>query len=87
MAVSPVEIDRDEAFSLEEVKWVLLEVAKAELDAVEEYSQFLRYTKDEKVRRVLEYIIRDEMEHFVLAVNALMQIDPAFATEVRKVLK
>ncbi|QJF12410.1 hypothetical protein PFV2_gp37 [Pyrobaculum filamentous virus 2] len=87
MAVNPVEIDRDEAFSLDEVKWVLLEVAKAELDAVEEYSQFLRYAKDEKVRRVLEYIIRDEMEHFALAVNVLMQIDPAFATEVRKVLK
>ena len=81
MSLNPLELGKTPRFDI----YVALEVAKAELDAIEEYMQFLEHTQDEQLRKMLEYVIRDEMQHFSMMTKWLLRSVKEFREEFEKV--
>ncbi len=79
---NPVDITRDRKFSAGEVADSLRLAIMAELDAINLYLQLARLIDDERVKKVLEDIAKEEKTHFGEFLTLLKHYDPEQAEQL-----
>jgi rubrerythrin len=78
-AKHPFDILREEKFDSLEVADALRLAIVVELDAISRYLQLAKYVDDERVKKVLEDVAREEKAHFGEFLALLKTYDPGLA--------
>ncbi len=86
-AVNPLSLLRLEKLEAIDDAILVRIAAIAELDAINFYLQIARHASDERVRKLLEDIAREEMEHLGELLELLKRLDPVMAEMVEKGVK
>ena len=83
-AVNPLTLLRLEKLEATDDAVLVRIAAIAELDAINFYLQIARHASDERVKKLLEDIAREEMEHLGELLELLRRIDPATAEMIER---
>lgn len=83
MARNPLDLPKDRMFTFDEMIEAIRMSIIAELDAINLYLQFARACIDEKVRRVLEDIAREEKTHVGELLAILKELDTEQASQLK----
>ena len=62
----------------------LREALIGELQAINQYQQYINETDNEKIKKVLSHIIDDEKEHFAELVKIIQELDPTQKEKFQK---
>ena len=83
LSKNPIDLPVGKKFSKEELAEALRHSIAAELDAINLYLQFARAVEDEKIRRVIEDIAKEEKTHVGEFLALLLTLDPGQVDELK----